>query len=1042
MLYLQKLVEKLLPLLLPGLKNKVFLLVVICIGLLLSIVNYVPGTWLSGWDTLHPEFNFLLYFKRIFFSVWQEHQGLGAISAQAHISELPRMLLYFPLSLLLPLSFLRYFYFFLTLIIGPLGVYFFLGKILPKSIPDFGKKAVSSSGALLYLLNLGTLQQYYVPLEMFATHFATLPWLFLFATRYLENSKRRDLIVFSLITVFSASIAHTPTLFYAYFLGLVLYIGSLVFFDWRKKIGHGLIIFLTTLILNSFWLLPSFYFIANNGEDVVLSKIHTQFSDKAFLTGKKFGTIKDTAILKNFLFDWGEYDEKQGQFVDLFNEWQRHLESPIVSLIGYSVFALILLGIIVSIKNKEKYMLAILPVFAVAFFFIANDFVLFKPLFSSLQNNVPLFSEALRFPFTKFSILLMFTYAVYFSRGLGFLVAFAIKSLKKDERLIVYISERKLVYGQAGLILIALVFYMLPAFSGNLISPSMKVKIPDEYFSMFQWFGANSANGRIAAFPVDTFWGWTYHTWGYEGAGFRWFGLPQPILDREFDRWSPYNENFYWEISYAVYSKNTRLFENVLEKYHVNWLLVDESIINPSSSKAVYLDEIYGMLLQSNKVKVAQKFGFLKVYKVNLDVPVKDFVFVADNLPVVGPTYKWGNYNVGFGGNGGDGGYISSTDYSLPTTVYYPFRSLFTGKRQEDLEFEVEDKGDYYVFRKRLDEGNGGGGGRGGFEGYYVEVPEFSPSELQWINPNDFADFRNLTREVFFDGKRLEVKVPKVGGYLGTEIIPALQVAGKNPENCNRRTGGQVENQIVSGFTQSFVQLSALDATNCSASFSLPSLPHNLGYLITVDSRNEEGKPLLFWVENLNSHRSDLETYLPKNTNFATSYFIQPPMEEDGLGYTLHFDNISIGREKSVNDLGRISINPVPYKFLSGIVLRKGGGVGGVGRYEGVEVSHPNPSFYEVKIKDGGSGGVGGERTLVLSQAFHKGWVAFAWDGFVPKEVGEHVLVNNWANGWVLNGRYEGVEEIKIVFLPQLLEYLGFLFAGGFGFLVIKRKIW
>src|SRR3989344_5392282 len=96
-----------------------FPIFLIAISIVLCVANYTPGTILSGWDTLHPEFNFPEYLKRIFFGVWQSHQGLGALSTQAHASELPRMILYYPLSFILPLTFLRYLYFFLTLILGP-----------------------------------------------------------------------------------------------------------------------------------------------------------------------------------------------------------------------------------------------------------------------------------------------------------------------------------------------------------------------------------------------------------------------------------------------------------------------------------------------------------------------------------------------------------------------------------------------------------------------------------------------------------------------------------------------------------------------------------------------------------------------------------------------------------------------------------------------------------------------------------------------------------------------------------------------------------
>lgn len=53
---------------------------------------------------------------------------------------------------------------------------------------------------------------------------------------------------------------------------------------------------------------------------------------------------------------------------------------------------------------------------------------------------------------------------------------------------------------------------------------------------------------------------------------------------------------------------------------------------------------------------------------------------------------------------------------------------------------------------------------------------------------------------------------------------------------------------------------------------------------------------------------------------------------------------------------------------------------------------------------------------------------------FLLKIVENYILVNNWANGWVLDS-----EKLIIVFLPQYLEYLGFVFLIG-TFVVILLK--
>src|SRR3990167_8142939 len=175
------------------------ILTLIFIALILAFQNYTPGTFLSGWDTLHPEFNFGLNFERLFFGVFRSEQGLGAVAAHSHMSDLPRVVLLYIFHYFISLPFLRYSYIFLNLLIGPVGMYFFLQKVVLKN------KIASFLGGLFYLLNLGTLQQFIVPFEMFTTQYAMLPWIFLFATQYLYLTvpNRKTIILFALVMLFS-----------------------------------------------------------------------------------------------------------------------------------------------------------------------------------------------------------------------------------------------------------------------------------------------------------------------------------------------------------------------------------------------------------------------------------------------------------------------------------------------------------------------------------------------------------------------------------------------------------------------------------------------------------------------------------------------------------------------------------------------------------------------------------------------------------------------------------------------------------------------
>ncbi|MGI5826291.1 MAG: hypothetical protein ACOX50_02665, partial [Patescibacteria group bacterium] len=494
-------------------------------------------------------------------------------------------------------------------------------------------------------------------------------------------------------------------------------------------------------------------------------------------------------------------------------------------------------------------------------------------------------------------------------------------------------------------------------------------------------------NGRIGVFPMPVFWGWDYYRWGFEGAGFIWFGLKQPVLVRDFDRWNSYNENYYWEASYALYSKNRELFEKVMQKYQVTWLVIDSSLINPAWPAALYDEELNEILASSNEFTLEKTIGNLKIYRTNTfsDQPVGLF----QNLPSVGPNYSWTNYDRVFGELDD---YFTSTQ-NLAPDVYYPFRSLFTGRNPEELGFEITETPDSYLFTKNLP-----------FEtaDYHLKLPEFDGKELLWLNPADFSDFKYLIPQVHRDGNSIEVVIPKVGGYFSAEL------------------------------NNNLVRLAVSKGEDSERIFNLENLLHKYGYLIKVEAQNVEGNSLLFWVENLTAKRADMELYLPKNN--GTHYLIQPPMSKAGLGYSLHFENVSVGRQKMVNDLGKVTVTPIPFNFITGLKLVPAESQALRSTSVKVKkVSHPNPSVYEIELAD-----VPENSTLVLSQSFHRGWKAYVLPvtsnrlsvflaPLFGKEIKDHILVNNWSNGWMLTSN----QKIILIFWPQYLEYLGFILAGG-----------
>ena len=471
--------------------------------------------------------------------------------------------------------------------------------------------------------------------------------------------------------------------------------------------------------------------------------------------------------------------------------------------------------------------------------------------------------------------------------------------------------------------------------------------------------------------------------------------------------------------------------------------------------------------------------------------------------------------------------------------IYYPFRSLFTGRKTNELGVEIEDLGEEIVFKAPLPKG---------LENYAIELPkDYDGKELVEIDPKTYKTKYFIPRvDVIGNGQQevgsgklevgswVTVSFPKVKGLLSAEINPLVHPEVLEAKNCNQFSGGKVRSlgwevgNEVGGEKKDVLQLEAEDAINCSAVFYLPDLSHKYSYLISAETKNISGKPLLFWLENLTNRKADMEVYLsnPKsqipnskqsqNTKYKIqNTLIQPPMAEDGLGYSLHFDNISIGKQKTVNELGKITVYPIPYRFLTELkIIQSSKPCLWAGRFkvqddslklkvnevgsEGVkveanylndiyhcsknsldlgegwegnfQVTHPNPFVYKIEI----NGKIGKDTLLILSQAYHSGWKAYGLSSefkampvgrqvqssklfrilpFVFGENLEHVKVNNWENGWIIqdNRKQETVnnqnglitdsyDTVILIFWPQYLEYLGFvLLLGCLGILVFKK---
>lgn len=967
-----------------GYKLYLGFLLVIFLGVFLT--NFPFGSYMTGWDNLHPEFNFALNFKRGIESVWQFNQGVGTFGGHGYAATLPHTFVLFLMSLILPDMYLRSTFTFLMLLLGSTGVFFFMRNILKKE-KESVKNISSLAAAVFYMLNFATVQNFYIQLEAFIIHFAALPWLFYSIINYLEKNSLKNFSIFLTISLFASAQGFIPPLFFVYILVLSVFLSI---YTLTKKtfsaFKNAVLIFAVTLLANLYWLLPVIFYSLFRSEVYLSAYINLSSTENFILKNQLYGNMGNLSILRGFISKAIDSNGQETFFI--FAPWIEHLNLKAIKVVGYLLFGISLLGLVTAIlKKRMTYRWFILAGFIITFALLATDTFPFNYL-TQLMQQIPVLKQAFRVAFTKFSISVSLFYAITFGLGVFGIISF-INRINKN-------SLRQYLIGFVTmLILSGILFFSFPIFKGNFIYERTRIDIPQSYFQLFDFFKEQKPSERIANLPQGWNWGWSVYDWpaspesslggGYSGSGFLWYGIEQPIMDRSFDVWGSANESYYWELTHAIYSEKYDLLDKIFNKYRVKWVVFDKNIIPYTNAKGfIFRDELEKYLDTSSNYTLVKTLKSdnakdIKIYE------VKTYDnFSLNNLKSINPDYKYTMLDQ------------ATTDYGNyytdnKTVVYYPFRNLFSNKTidkdylgKNDITIE-ETEASLTLKAKIPDE--------------YINALISSKE----ISEEDKASLLSITKE----GNIVSVRTSKHSGNSYDSRLDSFFTNHK-ANNCewSKEADGNFSQKIVE---ENILRFRSINSENCY-SIALDNLPQRYGYLIDIKSRNITGRSLQFALINEDSKKAEIEYGLTKNTEFTNNYLFMPSMKRYGIGYSIIFNNISIGKNESINDLKQVNVYPIPYELISSIKL---------------------------SLEDNLNTNI-----ITNDAAYDDAWAAYIVpeENFINKalpfingqKIEKHVKLNGWANGWDVDSSKFKVQNSKlvIVFMPQYLEYLGLILAG------------
>ncbi|MBP9818040.1 hypothetical protein KBC75_04850 [Candidatus Shapirobacteria bacterium] len=566
-----------------------FEIFIFSVVLILCLCNYTPGTFLTGWDNLHPEFNILANIKRSIFSTWQESQGLGLLAGMAHASDLVRQLIILPFTFILPTSLIRYLWHFSMLFTGTFGV-FYLSLYITKN------KYSSLIASLFYLLNFATVQYFHLPFEPYSTFWGFFPWLIYELFIYLDNPK--SLKKLFLINLLATPSFYVQTLFVVYLLcvGITLLL--------RVPVLKNIKIVMLILAVNSFWLLPNIYFTLTQVSVTQNSMQNLMVTDQFIEQNIYRGNLGSFALLEGQYFDIKRHLGDSDEYI--MQVWHQQYSQPLT--IAISIFFISLVVLSLFSQNKyNKYFIGILLFGLIGFLCDTIPFNFVNHLF----RQTPIVNQVFRNSFTKLLVSTTFSMSV--------LIGISLSQFKKINLLLIP----------------AIILLSLPSFSGNFISPTMRVKIPDEYFALFQYLKNQNPSARIVDLPQYNYWGWYNHSWDYTGSGFLWYGIDQPITSRTFDVWSDKLENFYWQLHYTLNKQDPEQLSSLLNKYNVTYLLFDDSLFFPEAKNSGKVTlENQKIIDNLPNITLEKKFGKLKLYK----IATPEQVYITKNTPSSQPS--------------------------------------------------------------------------------------------------------------------------------------------------------------------------------------------------------------------------------------------------------------------------------------------------------------------------------------------------------------------------------------------------------------------
>jgi len=302
------------------------------------------------------------------------------------------------------------------------------------------------------------------------------------------------------------------------------------------------------------------------------------------------------------------YENSKGSS-KMFTMGDDYYKYDLLKIISYVPFFFSIWGLIICIIQKRYLYLPFWLLLFISLFFIVNENAPFGSIYSGLQNSWDTFRQVFRWPTSKWGNVYLISLTITAAYGFVSVFSILVKSITNHQTI-----QRILLLVFASIFIFSFLFFGSFLYNGKLFSQRVYAKIPDTYSKLNDYIRENKiVDSRLIVFPPANNGYFREYEWGFYGSGFLHYLLPNPILEKSLSVGSSSSEIAIEEIEDLYYSGNPELLAMKLDKYNVDYILVDRSLI-----KGRYGFDLDFNLLKRNleRQELVWNNGSLELYRI------------------------------------------------------------------------------------------------------------------------------------------------------------------------------------------------------------------------------------------------------------------------------------------------------------------------------------------------------------------------------------------------------------------------------------------